>query len=397
MGTGFRWLLASSWISNIGDGIALAAGPLLVASQTNSPVLVAGAGAAMVAPQLLLGLYAGALADRVDRRRMNVLADLARVLVLGVLVVTIVTDRVSIAAVIVAMFLLGVGEVFADSASRTLLPMLVPKSDLGIGNARLQAGYLTANQLVGPPIGAFIFAVGHAFPFLTQIVACLLGSLLVWRIGTQRPPPREVRTELTREIGEGISWLMAHGGVRTLTLVVLLFYISWGAAWSVLVLWALRRLDAGEIGYGLLTTATALGGLVATVGYDWLERRIRASTLMKACLLSEVLTHLALALTTTLWLALIIMFFFGLYAFVWTALGSSLRQRAVPLELQGRVGSVYVLGIYVGLIVGQGLGGFIATHWGLAAPFWFAFGGSAIALAVLWRQLDLIVHAASAD
>ena len=61
MGSGFRWLLASSWISNIGDGIALAAGPLLVASQTSNPALVAGAGAATVAPQLLLGLYAGAL------------------------------------------------------------------------------------------------------------------------------------------------------------------------------------------------------------------------------------------------------------------------------------------------------------------------------------------------
>jgi MFS family permease len=397
MGSAFRWLLASSWVSNIGDGIALAAGPLLVASQTSNPALVAGAGAATVAPQLLFGLYAGALADRVDRRRMTVLADLARIVVLGILVLTIVTGGVSIAAVITAMFLLGTGEVFADSASRTLLPMLVPRADLGIGNARLQAGYLTANQLIGPPIGAFIFAAGRSLPFVTQAVACLLGLLLIWRIGSQRPPAREEQTHLRRDIADGIRWLVAHGGVRTLTLVILLFNITWGAAWSILVLWALHRLDAGAVGYGLLTTATALGGLVATVGYDRLERQVRASTLMKACLVAEVLTHLALALTTTLWLALVIMFFFGLYAFVWGSLGSALRQRAVPDELQGRVGSVYVLGIYVGLVVGQGLGGFIATHWGLAAPFWFAFVGSALTLAALWRQLDHVVHAANAD
>ncbi len=397
MGTGFRWLVGSSWVSNIGDGIALAAGPLLVASQTSNPALVAGAGAALVAPQLLFGLYAGALADRVDRRTMTVLADASRILVLAVLVLSIITDRVSIAVVLAAMFLLGTGEVFADSASRTLLPMLVPRGDLGIGNARLQAGFLTANQLAGPPIGAFLFAAGHALPFVTQGVTCALGILLIWRIGTQRPPARAGETHLRRDIGEGIRWLVGHPGVRTLTLVILLFNITWGAAWSVLVLWALQVVGAGEVGYGLLTTAAALGGLVATLGYDRLERRVRAATLMKACLVCEVVTHFALALTTRLWVALVIMFFFGLYAFVWGSLGSALRQRAVPDELQGRVGSVYVLGIFVGIVIGQGLGGFIATHWGLAAPFWFAGVGSALTLALLWRQLDLIVHAARTD
>lgn len=397
LGRPFRWLVGSSWVSNIGDGIALAAGPLLVASQTASPALVAAAGAAGVAPQLLFGLYAGAIADRVDRRTMTVVADVARVLVLALLVAIVVTGRVNIGLVLVSMFLVGVGEVFADSASRTLLPMLVPKPDLGVGNARLQAGFLTANQLVGPPVGAFLFAAGHAIPFITQIVTCLLGMLLIWRIGSQRPPARDSPTHVRQDIAEGVRWLVGHAGIRTLTLVILLFNITWGAAWSVLVLWALHRLDAGEVGFGLLTTATAVGGVVATVLYDRIERRVPAATLMKACLLAEVFTHLALALTTTTWVALVIMFFFGLYAFVWGSLGSALRQRAVPDHLQGRIGSVYVLGIYIGLIVGQGLGGLIATHWGLAAPFWFAAVGSALTLAALWRQLDHVVHVATPD
>ncbi len=397
MGQAFRWLVASSWVSNIGDGIALAAGPLLVAAQTSDPRLVAAAGAAGVAPQLLFGLYAGALADRVDRRVMTVAADLARIAVLVLLAVAIGTDRLTIWLVLVAVFLVGIGEVFADSASRTLLPMLVPKADLGIGNARLQAGYLTANQLVGPPVGAFLFAAGQAIPFVTQIVTCLLGIVLIWRIGTQRPPARAEATHLRQDIAEGIRWLVGHPGVRTLTLVILLFNITWGAAWSVLVLWALHHLDAGAVGYGLLTTAVAIGGLAATAAYDRLERRVAAATLMKVCLLAEVATHFALAVTSTLWVALVIMVGFGLYAFVWGSLGSALRQRSVPSELQGRVGSVYVLGIFVGLIVGQFLGGQIATHWGLTAPFWFAGVGSAVTLAVLWRKLDLVVHADPAE
>ena len=91
-------------------------------------------------PWLLFGLYAGALADRLDRRALVMLVDLLRVAVLPVLSATIVSGQVSIAVVLTAMFLLGTAEVFADSTSSTLTPMLVEKRDLGIANARIQAG-----------------------------------------------------------------------------------------------------------------------------------------------------------------------------------------------------------------------------------------------------------------
>ena len=75
LGVGFRWLLASSWISNLGDGISIAAGPLLVASQTDDAFLVALAATVQWLPQLLFGLYAGALSDRLDRRLLVVIVD----------------------------------------------------------------------------------------------------------------------------------------------------------------------------------------------------------------------------------------------------------------------------------------------------------------------------------
>ena len=78
LGVGFRWLLASSWISNLGDGITLAAGPLLVATQTKDPLLVAMAVVLQRLPWLLFGLYAGVIADRLDRRRVVVAVDLMR-------------------------------------------------------------------------------------------------------------------------------------------------------------------------------------------------------------------------------------------------------------------------------------------------------------------------------
>ena len=393
LGHNFRWLMASSWVTNIGDGIALAAGPLLVASQTRDPFLVALAALLQRLPWLLFGLVAGAIADRLDRRRVIISADLLRSLVLGALCVTIVSDRISITVVLVSMFVLGVAEVFADTTSGTLLPMFVDKGDLGIANARLQAGFLTANQLVGPPVGAFLFGAGMAWPFVTQAVTTLLGVVLVSRIVLPKGGVREqVDSHVRQDIVDGVRWLFGHAAIRTLAIVMFTFNVTWGAAWSVLVLYSLDRLHMGEVGFGLLTTVAAVGGLAGTAGYGWLERRIPLGSLMRICLLLEVLTHLSLALTTTGWLALVIMFVFGMYAFVWGTLSHAVRQRAVPTELQGRVSSVYLVGLFGGLVVGQGLGGVIADQWGLAAPFWFAFVGSGLTLGWVWSKLPRIAH-----
>jgi predicted MFS family arabinose efflux permease len=148
-----------------------------------------------------------------------------------------------------------------------------------------------------------------------------------------------------------------------------------------------------EVGFGLLATLAAAGGLVSTARYGWLEKHIPLATLMRGCLTLEVLMHLGLALNRLPWVAMIIMFGFGAYSFVWGTVSQTVRQRAVPTEYQGRVGSVYLVGVFGGLVIGQALGGAIADRWGLAAPFWFAFVGSAVTLVLIWRSLGHIAHA----
>lgn len=394
MGRSFRWLLASSWVSNLGDGIVLSAGPLLVASLTRSPMLVALTAIAQRLPWLLLGLYAGAVADRVDRRRLVIAAETARAAVLVLLILSIATDQVSIGIVLVAMLALGICEVFADTTWSTLLPMLVGPTDLGLGNARLESSYLLANQIIGPPIGAFLFAVGMLWPFAAQLLLIAAAVVLFARIAT---PAGGVRgtpdTSVLRDIRQGIRWVVQSDPVRTLGLIIVVFNVTWGAAWSVLVLYALDHLRMGPLGFGLLTTAAAVGGLVSTAAYGRIERRFDLATVMRTCLLLEVVTHLSLALARTGWVALLIMVVFGAYAFVWAAVSATVRQRATPTHLQGRVASVYMFGLFGGLIVGQALGGMIASRWGLTAPFWFAFVGAGLTLALVWNQLDHIAHA----
>ena len=97
-----------------------------------------------------------------------------------------------------------------------------------------------------------------------------------------------------------------------------------------------------------------------------------------------------LAISTVAPVAIAIMFVFGAHAFVWGTTSVTVRQRAVPIELQGRVGSVNSLGTYGGLVVGAALGGVIANHWGVTAPFWFAFVGSGVFVILIWRQLTHI-------
>jgi MFS family permease len=394
MGLGFRWLLSSSWVSNLGDGIALAAGPLLVASQTREPVLVASAMLALQAPWLVFGLFAGALADRLDRRRVIVAANVVRGLVLAVLCAVIATGHVNIAIVLGVFVALGTAEVFVDATAGTLTPMLVDKRDLGIANSRLMAGTIIGNQLVGPAIGALLFTVGMVHPFSATVVCIAVGVLLVSRIGTPPGAVREhVDTYVRQDIADGVRWLMGNPPVRTLAIIIVVFNVTWAAPWAVLVLWALERVGINEAGFGLLTTASALGGLLATFSYGWLEERVPLARLMRTVLLCEVLFHLAMALTTSPWAAYPLMFFFGAYAFVWGTLSQAVRQRAVPSELQGRVGSVYMICVMGGMLVGSVLGGLIASGWGLTAPWWFAFVGSGLTLALVWRSLAQIAHA----
>ncbi len=394
MGVPFRWNLASTWTGNLGDGIALAAGPLLVASQTRNPALIAAAAMVQRLPTLVIGLYAGALADRVDRRRLVVIANVLRALVIGGLIATIVSGWVSIWAVLASLLLVGIAEQFADSGTRAVIPMIVPKSDLGIASARSMAGYLVANELLGPPIGAFLFAAGMALPFGAQAAALLLAAWLFTRIDLpDRSSVGRPEQHIGRDILEGLRWIRHNSAVRTLSLVIFVFNLTWGAPWGILVLWAQERLGVGAVGFGVLSTAVGVGGILAVLGYDRLERRASLATLMKTCLALEVLLHLALALTTSHWVALVLMFVFGCYAFVWGSVSNAVRMRATPEEFQGRVGSVYFFGLTSGLLVGQLLGGLIATRWGAAAPFWFAFVGAGVTLLLVWRQLDHIAHA----
>ena len=395
LGNSFRWLWAATVAGNLGDGLLLAVAPLLVASLTSDPFAIALAVFMQRLPWLLFGLAAGVVVDRVDRRLLSATVDVARALVVGALTITVATGTVSVVLVYAVVFLLGTAETLADNAATALVADSVPPQGLGIANARLIGSIMVTNQLAGPPIGAALFGVGVALPFGTY-AACLAASAVLITRMRIRPAesPRPERRAVRHEIAEGLVWLWRHPPIRTLAETIVAFNITFGAAMAVYVLYAKERLGVGDLGFGLLLSSTAVGGVVGAACYGTLARWFSLATLIRAGLIVETCTHLALALTRSPIVAGLVMFVFGVHAAVWGSTSLTVRQRAVPSRLLGRVNSVYLLGSIGAIAIGTLLGGALAQRWGVTAPFWFAFVGSAVITIVMWRTFLLIAHAA---
>lgn len=383
---GFGRLWAASAVSNLGDGVTLTAGPLLVASLTSDPALISGAVVAQQLPWLFFSLVSGAYVDRVDRRLLIGGVNALRALALAGLAAAVGTGAITVGLVYAVFFLLGTAETLADNATVTLLPALVPADRLAAANARLMGTQIAANQLVGPPLGAWLFVVAAAAPFgldaLTFAVAGALFATLPRAVG--RPHEREHRP-LRAEIAEGVRWLWHHRVLRMLALALCLMNVTFTGAFSVLVLWARERLGFGELGYGLLLTCSAVGGVTGSVVAARLERRFGMSAVLRTGLLVETATHLVLALTRTPWVGCVTVGVFGVHAVVWGAVTMTLRQRAVPARLLGRANSVYYLFGIGGSALGALQGGLVARAFGITAPFWLALAVMAVFTPAAWR------------
>jgi len=390
LGADFTRLWTASAVSNLGDGVTGVAGPLLVASLTDSPALVAGAALAQRLPWLLFSLPAGAWVDRLDRRRLLVAGNLARGALLGGVALAVWTGTATIPILYVTFFLFGTGETLSDSTSVALVPSIVPAEALARANARLLGTYLVGNQLLAPPFGAWLFVVVPALPFTLDAASFLAAAVLVAPLALGRGPARarEGRGRALRaEIAEGLGWLWRHRTLRLLAICVAVMNLAGAGSFAIWVLWARERLGLEGVGFGALITAYTVGGVLGTSLAGRLDARLGPAVLLRAGLWVEAAAQLVLALTRVPWVAGATLVLFGTHATVWGVVSVSLRQRVVPEELRGRVNSVYFLFDLGGAAVGTLLGAVLASAVGITAPFWL--GSLAVALLALasWRRL----------
>jgi MFS family permease len=373
-------------VSVTGDGVTVTAGPLLAASITRDPLLVAGALFAQLLPWLIFALLSGVLVDRQEPARLIVIVDLLRAAALVGLAVSVLAGTAHLAALYGALFIVGIGSTVSDTAALSLLPLLVGPDDLVRANAGLAGVQLVGADLVGPPLGAYLFVLAAGFPFAFDAATFVVGAALIASIRRGRTAvPEPARTGLRREITEGIRWLVTHPGLRMLAVAICVMNITLGSTLAILVLYVRVRLELGAEGYGVLLACGAAGGLIGTVIVKRLLGRFGASLLLRVGLIIECATHVSLALTRRPWVAALTLVVFGVHSGVWNVVTVTLRQTAVPEQLLGRVNSVYYTFAMGGFAVGSLVGGLLARGFGLTAPFWVAAAAVAVVAMLAWR------------
>ena len=328
-------LLAGEFISGIGDWLYLVAVLVVVYAESNSAVLLGIVGAARILPYVLLSVPAGIVADRFDRRMVLFVTDVARGILMLVLVGAVLVDAPTLVIVGVSI-LAACFSTFFGPAIAALLPMLIDESDLGPANS----AWATLDNvafIVGPAIAGILLASGGLeIAFLLNALSFGVVAFVLWRLpipparapgpavtsGVDPDPPTAGWRQLVRPLAGPFildsATSIVGGGIGVLTVVI-----------------AVDVLNAGEAGTGYLNAATGVGGVVAGIGGGaLLARRLGVPLILGGAVGGIGLAWLALAgdlVTAMLAIAVAVA---GLLLL--DVVNTTLIQRIVPDELRGR-------------------------------------------------------------
>ncbi|MBQ1026147.1 MFS transporter [Micromonospora sp. C95] len=389
LGRPFWTFWSAAALANLGDGIRVAAFPLLAAALTDDPLAVGAVAAAQFLPWLVSGLLAGTLADRRGARTLLAAADTGRVVVLAALATTVALGWATIALVVAAAFLLGVGETIRDTAAQTAVPRLVPDAQLEKANGRLVAGEIVGNEFVGPPVGALLFVLGAAIPFAvngaTLALAVMLVLSLPLTLAHRATPDAADDTPPAADGGvlAGLRWLVRQPMMRTLVLVTAAVAAADTAWFAIFVLYARDALGLGAFGFGLLLATGAAGGLIGSFAADRLVARFQHRAVLTCSMAVTAGVPVLLAVVGHRAVAVVVVVTTSAAFAVLNVAALSVRQRLVPGGLLGRVVAASRLVTYSCTALGALAGGALAARAGIEAPFLFS-GVVAVAATVAW-------------
>lgn len=371
----FARLWTAATVSALGDGAYEAALPLFAVALSKDPVVISLVSVAMVLPHLVVGLVAGALVDRWDRRRTMWLADLWRAGLLVLAVVAGAVGELGIPALLVLAFLLGVGQLFFDVASQAYLPDLLGRDQtlLRRANGRLRGASTAAGQFAGPPLGSFLFSLARTVPFLMDAVSFVASALLIRTLPSTPVPERVEGRGVWADAREGFRYVVRDRLLLGLALRPAVGNLAFGAVGAVLVLFAQDTLGLSSVGYGFLLAADAVGGLLgAMVVAGPLEKLVGTGTALTLTAVVEGGSILVFGLADNPWLAGAMFVLCGCGMATTMVLGWSLRQAIVPGRLMGRVAAASRLVALSAGPLGALLGGWLASVAGLRTPYFAA-------------------------
>ena len=346
----YRLLFSAAAVSSLGDGVSLLALPWLATLVTRDALLIAAVTAAGRLPWFVFSLPAGVLTDRGDRRRMMARADLAScLLTFGIVALILRLPALPlpggalpwIAALSALTFLLGTAEVLHENAAQTILPEMVPHADLEQANSQIWSVQQVMKAFVGPPLAGALIALAVPAPFAFDAASFALAGLAVWCIALPVRQALPASRGFWREFGEGARWLIAHRPILQLALMLGVLNLVSAMATTALVIYAQELLGLDAARYGLLLTAGAAGGVAGGLTAPWVARRLGQGRTLALALALMPFPYLALWLGHSVTVAALALFAEVVAGMLWNVVTVSLRQRAVPPPLLGRVNSLY--------------------------------------------------------
>ena len=379
------WMqFSASAVSNLGDGMNAAALPLLAIMLTDDARLISAVTFSAMLPWLILSLPAGVYIDRWNRSKVMVTANVIRAFVYVGIAFGVASDGLGIWGLLPLLLVIGACEVFFDMSSQAFLPLLVEGPQLQRANGLLYAVEVVLNSFVGLPIGAWLFVVASGVPFGVNGASFALAALIVVRLSKTIAEPQEKptsrSTSFKNDFTQGIIWLWRHRQLRTLALMLGVTNGALTMSESIFVKFAFEHLDVGPRGYGLLLSAIAAGAMLGGLVGDRIAARLGSTGAIITSYAIFATTDFVRALLPNIAVVVVMSVTMALAGTVWNVVTVSYRQQVIPSHLFGRVNSAYRFIGTGSIALGALIGGQLAHHIGLRAPFFVGAAVTAIAL-----------------
>jgi len=368
LGPAYWRLWWASAVSTTGDGVLVAALPLLAITITRNPLMISLVTAAEFLPWLLLSLPVGVLVDRHDRATLMWRAQVLQGSVIAFLAVLVLLHWTDIAVLAVAAFGLGVGEVVFGNASQSVLPQLVRAEQLPEANGNQYAVQTIGQEFAGPPLGSLLFTAAAAVPFGLSAASFAGSAALLARL-PKHPPDTVPDGTVRSRVAEGLRWLLGNRLLRVVAVVLGVSSFCNTMGMATLVLLVTETLKVSSRFYGILLAAAAVGSVLGGLLNPRVTRRLGQVPSLVIAMGAVSVIYVGIGLAPNAPVLAVLEVCNGFMVTMWNIVTVTLRQRIVPNEMLGRVNSAYRM-IGWGLMpVGAVAGGLVAHLAGLRAPY----------------------------
>jgi MFS family permease len=356
--------------------------PLLALTLTDDPRLLALTTFAIFLPWLVIGLPAGVMVDRFDRRRLMVCANVIRVALFSLVAIGAAAGWLNIPILVGLLLMIGCCEVLFDSSAQAFLPLIVRPAQLGRANGYLFAAEVVAGSIVGLSIGALLFNAGVGLPFVINaasfaVAGALIATIRVARARYIAPPPAKADWSLS----VGLRFLWSDRLLRTLAMMFTVTNLGLMFGQGVFVMYAVDELGLSSGEFGVLLAITAMGAATGGLIGHRVMSAVGVRTSVVAPYLAFGAGNIVIGLATSAWVVAATGFVLGASITVWNVVTVTVRQRVIPVDRFGRVNGVYRWLGAAASAVGVAAGGFVANQWSVRTPF--VVGGVVTVLAAL--------------